>query len=277
MLFRAQMAIILAKKKEFTMAARVEPSNFYWHNCPAELIKNKPVTPGEKYTTQFPTNVALIRIAVTAIFTAYVVGKVMGLTMWAWPVVIVGASFSVYTAVKHLFMPDPLVAAMHTIAGGKDQYNSLPVINVTPNEKLWKTLDTIQWNDLVHPLSRATTSDGRKVLIVKGCDFVQQGAFFGVAGARVNIRTVTTFVEKLGPNDVPRVISNLDERFEAALMALPVNAKCLENSCDKLLHDSGNSAGRTRAEMCSSITSDMMNEFIYQREGNKVVSEPKVD
>lgn len=255
------------------MAARVEPSNFYWHNCPAELVKNKAITPGQKYTTQFPTNVTLIRIAVTAIFTAYIIGRIMGLTMWAWPVVIASASFSVYTAVKHLFMPDPLVVAMHIIAGGKEQYDGLPVIDVMPNEKLWKTIEPIQWNDLKHPLYRATTADGRKVLIVKGCDSVKQGAFLGVAGNMVNTKTVTAFVEKLGPNDVPRVISNLDERFEAVLMALPANAKCLENSCNRLLHNGGNGGEQTRGVMLSSITSDMMNEFIYQRAGNKIVSE----
>jgi hypothetical protein len=258
------------------MALRVEPSNFYWHNSPAELIKNKAITPGEKYTTQFPTNVTLIRIAVTAIFTAYIVGRIMGLTMWAWPVVIVGASFSLYTAVKHVFMRDPLVAAMQIVAGGKEQYNGLPVIDVMPNKKLWETIEAIQWNNLEHPLYRATTLDGRKVLIVKGCDSVKQGAFLGVAGAMVNARTVTAFVEKLGPNDVPRVISNLDERFEAALMALPANAKCLENSCNRLLRESGDGGELTRWQMRSSITSDMMNEFIYQRAGNKVVSEPRV-
>lgn len=246
------------------MAAIVTAPSFYYYNNPPELITKKELAPGQKFTTQLPRNVILIRLVATAILTAsvaYAVARITGLSAWAWPVVVLGASFALYTAYRQLLRPDPLVNAMQIVAGNEEHYNLLPEWTVTPNKKLWETIGNIKWDELKHPLYRATTSDGRKVLIVRGYDFIR-GRNENMELVFKPIQTVMAFVEKLGPNDIPRYPMPADARVEAALIAVPLmDLAWLENRYHKKIKSSDYSW----YEMHSSITSDMMNEFIYQR------------
>jgi hypothetical protein len=251
------------------MAARVEPSNFYWHNSPVANVAE--VLPrGQKITTLLPANIVHIRIAVTAVFTAYVVARIMGLTVWAWPVVILGATFSVYTAVKHLFRQDPLVNAMYQIAGGEQAYNALPEypkVNVNvplagPNlaqvkrehpewlscpDATFTQIRLHKWENLDRPLYRATTPDGRKVLIVRGRDRAEE----------VNTYTMTAFVEKAGPKDT------MSSWINTAFLAIPITNDLENWFSDYAFAQNGREVHKWMLR--SSISSDMVNEFIQQR------------
>ncbi len=251
------------------MAARVEPSNFYWYNSPVENIQA--VLPrNQKITTQFPKNVALIRMAVTGIFAALLVAKI-GLTVWAWPVMALASGFAIYTAVKHILMRDPLVSAMYTIAGGERQYHNLPEWQVDPDKKLYETISAINWDDVHHPLHRATTTDGRKVLIVKAYDYKERTEHCPSSSSK----HVIAFVEKLGAFDVPRVISNLHEIIDSILTAFPLSwPRDLENHSSRVLGSGFVSdldhTNRHHETMESSISSELVNELIQQREGRSV-------
>lgn len=277
------------------MAARVEPSNFYWYNCPVDLIKNKAVTPGEKYSTRLPTNVALIHIAASVIFTAYIVARVTGLTVWAWPVIILGANFAIHTALTHLVRPDPLVNAMYMIAGGEEQYNRLPELQVPPDEFLFVRIQDLIYEKLGSPLMRATTYDGRKVLIVRGRDF--ESTIPERATHPCHEEYVMAFVERVDftetelKNALP--LSNVSERIQlvlstifngyafgqikAAVVAFVTGTR-LRNSYQISLGSGAAHGGswstKDKCELLSSISSDRVNEFIYQRQGN-VVAKPR--
>ncbi len=248
------------------MNATVEPSNFYWFNSPVENITEY-LPRNQKITTHLPANVALIRIAATAVFTAYLVAKI-GATVWAWPIVVVATGFGIYTAVKHIFIKDPLVEAMYKIAGNCHEYNKLPVWNVIKNKKLSQTISEIQWKNLDHPLYRALTSDGRKVLIVKGYDSKEKSE----DSPSSRTEAVMIFVEKLGAYDVPRIISNVGEGFESILDAIPlVWPLNLENRYSRTLEwgfePNGAHINHRIKTMNGSISSELVNELMQQSKG----------
>ncbi len=233
------------------------PSNFYYygkHDKPvseiADLYRGLPH--GPKFTTQWPTNVALIRVTVFSLFAACAAAN--GLTIWSWPVVIISASYALYTAYKQLLTQDPLVGVFYNIAGGKDKFIQLPEYPLPADyKKLSDVVENIEWDKLEHPVYRALTDDGRKVMIIKGLNEVK-GIF-----APIQTRAVMAFVEKLGPYDVPRGF--LDERVESFFFAM---AFMLENPyAIELSPPEGRGKGDTRhsTNISGSIPYDMVGEF----------------
>ena len=220
----------------------------------------------KKITTQLPKNIALIRIATTAAITALLAVKLQA-TIFCWPVVVIGAAFSGWTAYSHLLSKDPLTEVFYRIVGGKDRFEQLPEIRLEqdPNETLCTAIGKLRWDNLDHPIYKTTALDGRNVVVVKGFSRTPQG----LLGAQA--KSILVFVEKVGPDDVYRNISNQQALVDAAIHAIFTPLK-------------GNTFGRSLAsvesaniwvngdrvidcydsEIFSSITPSMANEFFAQ-------------
>lgn len=217
-------------------------------------------------TTQLPKNIALIRIAATVALTILLALKVQA-TIFCWPVVIIGAAFAGWTAYTHLLSKDPLTEVFYQIVGGKDRFKQLPEIRLEQNlnEKICTAIGRLDWNHFDRGMYRAKTIDGRNVIIVKGLSRTNDGMFLA------HTRSILAFIEKVGPDDVPRHISNLPELVDGALHAIYAPFK--GNTFDRQLssHDSAavgdngeQIADSSETRICSSITTSMANEFFAQ-------------
>ncbi|GAB4226189.1 MAG: hypothetical protein Tsb0021_02030 [Chlamydiales bacterium] len=213
--------------------------------------------------TQLPKNITTIHAVAAMAFTSYCAFQ-LSATIFFWPVTVLGATYTAWTIYNHLIKKDPLTEAFYRIAGGKEQFEALPKIDLqhSPNEKLSERLLTLSWENLQHPISTATTFDQRKVVIIKGMSREEeQGA------STKQTKAIFFFVEKLGPNDIPRHISDLPESAESVLYA--ISKAFTGNKFFHRLnysHSSEDNITEIRFERIhSSIPGDMANEFYAQQ------------
>lgn len=176
----------------------------------------------EEIRTQLPKNIAIIR-AVGATAFSLLIASQFSSPIFRWPLCVAGVAFSGWTVYSHLGSKDPLMEAFHTICGGKEKFEQLPEVHldVNPGEKIFESIQRLNWNDLEHPIARAKTLDMRNIIIVKGRDRMD---------ANCQTEDILAFIERVGPNDVPREISNVSELAASILHAI-------------LLLDSGNTFG----------------------------------
>jgi hypothetical protein len=241
--------------------------NFYYYGKPSSEIPNPTFPPGQKITTQLPSNIVAIRIGaifIVTVYAAYAIARETGLTILRWPFIIFGITLSAYIAYKHLFIKDPLVEAFYKIAGGKENYDKLPEIKLDGSKRTHENF-VMSWDALEHPVHRFSTSNSRKGLLVKALSSSQT-------------KTKLIFVEKLGPYDTRRVIiSNLPEWVTSTLTSTltALNYHKWENPFSTFLSGSSNTRGFYASEIYASISTDDANEFIAQR-GLVNRLEPKV-
>jgi hypothetical protein len=276
-------------------------ANFYYFGKPLTEIENPTFPRGQKITTQLPSNAVKIRIFAVLLMTARVIW--IGLTRWNWPVAILGATYALYTAYKHLLSKDPLVEVFYKIAGGQEGYNNLhelklnideknvaatnststeksdnPItekvqeVSAKPNKetekknkKTFNHFDNISWEALEHPVCRFTTQDGRKGMLVKGLSSLARPNLLNqlIGAPLAQTKAVMVFIEKLSPYDLPPI---LPEWVVTITIAIDL---CWENPLSKLLvSSSGSSEGNSweyETKIYASITTDMANEFIAQK------------
>lgn len=216
-------------------------------------------------TTQLPENIAVIRI-VAALALPLIVGISLG-AIFFYPAFIAGAGFAGWTAYTHLFSKDPLLELFYQIVGGEDKFNQLPEIDLQqdPHKKLFVAIQKLQWDEISHAISRAKTLDGRHVVVIKGFSYGLDGVF------SAHTKNLFAFIEKVGPADLPRVISNEPESVTAFLHAvfLPLEGNTFDRflfSCNSSNSEGDNeiSVDSYEINICASITAFRANEFFAQ-------------
>jgi len=246
----------------------LEASHFYYYGKPANEIPNTPFPLGHRITTQFPGDVAKIRIVMTLALTAIVVLSDTGFTIWSWPIVILGLSFAAYTAYKHLLTPDPLVDLFYRIAGGEVGYNNLPVIPIDRARKTWMTFWAIRWQELKHPVYRFTTIDGRKGMLIKGLSYSEECIDLETADQTsplLRTQAKLIFIEKLKSRDIR------SDRIQWPGQGHPALESISDWSWETsfLNGSSGDITSMYTLQYFSRIygfmTTDMANEFIAQK------------
>lgn len=234
-------------------------NNFLYYDTPVDQLQTYypniqlPFKAGEMLT-QLPKNIAVIRAVAAAAFTGIIALK-LSTTVFCWPVAIAGIAFAGWTVYSHLCSKDALLEVFYKISGGKDRFEQLPEIQLgqNPNGKLSEAIRGLNWNQLEHKIAKAKTLDGRNVVIVKGL-------------TRNQTKGVLAFVERMGPNDVPRVISNFHELAESIAHAIlfPLTG----NTFSRWLYSSNfsisNNYNSSYCKMYSSISDNMANEFFAQ-------------
>lgn len=211
-----------------------------------------------KVTTQLSKNVVIIRVIATIVFSVLLMATK---PVWIWPVAIAGLAFAGWTMYSHLIKKDPLVEVFHEIVGSEEAFNKLPEIHLDAEKRVADNLDDIDWNDLKDPLSRAITEDGRRILIVKCLTRHPEQDIF----SNSQVKTVMSFVEKLGSGDLPPKISNLSPensvRFTTVLQAFGT----LENDLSARHSFGSTGSGNNANYVYSWITPEIANEFLAQQ------------
>lgn len=120
--------------------------------------------------TKLPVKTAIIRaLAIGALTTlAALLSYKLGATFLAWPVLLAGTAYAVYVLFLN-FKKDPMIEAFYKIVGGAEKFEKLPYVNLSSN---WGNKGEIMriWHDVLHhDISRSSMSDGRKIVIIKGC------------------------------------------------------------------------------------------------------------
>ncbi|HEX4840373.1 MAG TPA: hypothetical protein VFU89_08035 [Rhabdochlamydiaceae bacterium] len=254
------------------MSLRTGATNFYYYDRPADQITNKTYPPGQKIWTQLPPDIAKIRIGAILAFTGIFFLAVLNtpsIREWRWLVVIVGVTLAAWVAYKHLLTKDPMVEAFYKIAGGKDNYDTLPEWRLEKNKKTYANFDVL-WADAdVKPLYRFSTSDGRKGLMVKGLSHTKEHSLVRIKGTGpARTQALMVFVEKLGPYDIHILIKNMTERSFSIINAL--NFEAWNNPFSEVLlagegeSDDGSSS-RTINGLYAYMSTDWANDFIAQR------------
>jgi hypothetical protein len=166
-----------------------------------------------KYTTHLPTNIAVIRAVAALAFTALVAFK-LAATVFCWPVVLAGAAFAGWTIYKHVFSKDPMIEAFYSIVGGKDKFEQLPEVQLglSLSNKVSTVVSNLDWDDINADICKTKTLDGRHVIIAKSRT---HPSFPGNV-----VKTLWVYVEKLGPQDLPRRFFNVSELADSALHAI---------------------------------------------------------
>lgn len=237
----------------------VEGAYLYYGTNPEERFTHYPAFKecfgvGRKITTQLPKNVAIIRAVVVMALSFYAILAYPVLSPLLTPL---GFFYAGWTVYSHLLRSDPLVGVFYQIVGGKERYDALPTIELVDHGKPFSdTVKTIDWNSLDQPLYKATTNDGRAVLIVKGLD-------------RHKIKkSIFAFIEKLGPTDSYPMISNLTPRqsyaFESLAQALSMKENQMGGWVSSSYSSHGDRSESKETHMPSSMTSEMANEFMAQ-------------
>jgi hypothetical protein len=137
-------------------------------------------------------------------------------TVFCWPVALTGTAFTGRKIYSYLLSKDPLMEAFYKITGGRERFEALPEINIRQgiDEKISMTIRRINWENLIHRISKAKTLDGRNVIIVKGLDY-NEGIFNGTQR-----KAVLAFIEKTGPEDFENQSANLQESFHTIMNGL---------------------------------------------------------
>ena len=151
-----------------------------------------------KIRTQLPKNIAFIR-AVAAVAFSVLLAWRYSASFFCWPAAAIAAAYAGWTIYSHIYSNDPLLKAFYQIAGGKENFEKLPEIQLgkTSDEKLSDVIERLSWNELKNPIARAQTWDGRNVVIVKAV--TRHKEEWGLSCAKV--KSVLAFIEKYGPSD----------------------------------------------------------------------------
>lgn len=242
------------------------PDFLYYDTPPSQLqtyyANFQPIFRGMKdIYTQFPKDVIAIRIIATAAFIA-LTAAVAKSTIWRWLTVFAGLAFAGWTIYSHLLRKDPLMETFYKIAGGKDQFDNLPNIQLiqSPHEQISKAIKRIEWDQLDKAIYKAKTLDGRHVMIVKGLIRTPSGIHANCQ----QIKSILAFIEKLGPRDKPTFISNLSPLTETILGYIAAACSFEENEYNRPLDFLSASASSYSWSLHSSISPDMANEFLAQ-------------
>lgn len=238
--------------------------SFVVYGTPADQFSTKypftdqPFSSSQDIKTQLPKNIAIIRAVAIAAFTALIAFKVSA-TMFFWPVVFLGAAFSAHTLYSHLYVRDPLVEAFYTIVGGKNAFEELPKIHLQPSshEKICDPIRKLNWENL-DSITRATIPDGRNLILIKGGHKKGQNS--------VRHRTIFAFLEKVGPNDLPRgLLSELTDSILHAVLP-PFQG----NSFGRWVKPFDDKNACFVIRINSSISGAMANEFFAQLRANEL-------
>jgi len=242
-------------------------NNYLYYNTPAEQFQtcygNIQSPFSSDVTTQLPKNIAAIRAVAALALTGFVAFKLAS-TVFFWPAVVVGVAYAGWTIYSHLCSKDPLSEAFYKICGGKDKFEQLPEIELEqkPNEKIATVISNLNWDELEHPVMKTKTLDGRNIIIIKGLTRNRETRLFSIC----QTKGVLAFVEKLGPCDVHRVISNLPELAESIMFAVcfPFTRNTFGRLLCSFSSRSGNTSSSTFCKVYSSISREMGNEFFAQ-------------
>jgi hypothetical protein len=210
----------------------------------------RPFEDGKEICTQLPKNIVVIRAAAVAVFTTLAAIK-LSASILCWPVAIAGMGYAGWTIYSNFIALDPLMEAFYKISGGQERFEAFPEINLAqaPDEKISAAIARINWEDLNHPVSRTRTLDGRNVVIIKGFE-------------RNSVcKSIDAYIEKVGPEDIPRSMSNLPELADAFIHALSDFAT-EGNTYSKELYQ--RSAERRDCTIFPWILSDRANELYVQ-------------
>lgn len=177
-----------------------------------------PYKAGQRISTQLPKNIAVIRavasVALNAL-TSYAAYQ-LGATMLCWPIAIAGLAFTGWTIYTHLLSKDPLMECFYKIAGGKNNFDTLPSIHLeqAPDETIFDAIKRISWSKEGLRIAVTKTLDGRNVIVI-------QGERINKLPTRTDdMKAIFAFIEKIGPNDLPRIKSNISEFVESILWAI---------------------------------------------------------
>lgn len=142
----------------------------------------------------------------------------------------------------------------------------MPKIQITqnPNELTTDAIARITWDQLNHPISRATTLDGRNIIIVKGLSRKVETNEEEDENNSPQTESVLAFVEKCGPRDIRSMfVSNFPRSVDSFLHAIFYQANVFESTpCS-----SGAGIGSEYNRNCqvrSFISGEMANEFFVQ-------------
>ena len=143
------------------------PTNFLYYNTPADEFQKHYGSVDNSFkhdtTTQLPKIVMIIRAVAALVFSTLFLAV---RSVWVLPIAIAGLTFAGWTIYSNMIKKDPLVEAFYKIVGGRKDDN-LPEIKLGANKSTWSSLFDIHWDSLEPPLSKATTKDGRHILVVK--------------------------------------------------------------------------------------------------------------
>ena len=242
-------------------------SSFLYYETPSTEYQQyyghvqAPFEAGKEILTQLPKNIAVIRAVATVAFTSLLALK-LSATVFCWPIVIAGLAFAGWTIYSHLLSKDPLMETFYKIVGGKDEFEKLPPIDLAqaPNEKIFQAISRICWDNLNSPIAKTRTLDGRNVMIIKGLSRNINSLF-----ANCQTKGVLAFIERTGPKDLPRIISNLPELADSIMHAVLTPHE--GNTFGRFFYSSNYSIGNNNNTYCmvySSISSDMANELFAQ-------------
>ncbi|MBX9744968.1 MAG: hypothetical protein K2X08_07150 [Chlamydiales bacterium] len=241
-------------------------TSFVVYGTPADQLSSKypftpwPVSFSQDIRTQLPKNIAIIRAVAIVAFTALIAYKV-STTVFFWPVLILGAAFAAKTVYSHLYVKDPLVKAFDqiikgcTAVGKEDFLETLPKIHLQPNshEKIYHAICKLKWENL-DLITKASTLDGRKIILIKGGRKKGQNS--------VHHRKILVFMEKVGPNDLPRGLLNLSELTRSVLHAVLPPFK--DNTFGLRVKPAAQEDPNFTLRIYSSISGAMAKEFFAQ-------------
>lgn len=221
-----------------------------------------PFEMGKRIFTQLPKNIAIIRSIAVLAYSALAASSLQS-SLARWSVAVIGLSFAGWTIYSHLVRKDPLVEAFYKIVGGEARFEKLPEIQLVqaPNEKICEAIRKIKWEVLKRPIYKAKTLDGRHIIIVKGLSRTTD-----FPGLNCQTKAVWAFMEKVGPKDMPRRISNLSELGEAILEGIlpPWTGNTFGRCLEVMSGTRHNVAHSSRTEVCSSLSTEMANELHVQ-------------
>lgn len=207
--------------------------------------------------TQLPKSIAVIRVVATLAFSSLIAFR-SAATAFCLPIVVAGIGFAGWTIYSHLFSKDCLMEVFYKISGGKDKFQQLPEIQLqkSQNEKISEAIGKLKWDNLEHPIAKAKTLDGRNIIVIK--DFVES--------ADSQTKSILVFVEKLGPYDIPRTISNLHEFAQSVIHAIfsPFQGNTFSRFLKSSSFSSGNQSSHTYCGVYCAISKDMANKLFAQ-------------
>lgn len=221
--------------------------------------------------TQLPKRIALTRAVAIVAFSSYVAFNTVA-TVFCWPVVAAGATYAGWTIYSNLIRKDPLIAAFHTICGGKDKFDQLPEIGLDLNggKPILKGICQISWEQFKEPIYKAKALDGRIIVVVQGKKHAEPSS-------NEITNTQFVFVEKIGPGDK---YTHQDPLYRIALLLLvsPFFSKTAFLSDYSFASCSFNSKIEVNDKyLCPSLAGKMANEFYAQIGANKTQAKEKID
>ncbi|MDP1608950.1 MAG: hypothetical protein Q8L98_06530 [Chlamydiales bacterium] len=236
--------------------------SFVVYGTPADQFSAKypftdqPFSASQDIRTHLPKNIAIIRAVAAAAFAALIAFKVSA-TIFFWPVTLLGASFAAQTLYSHLYVKDPLVEAFYTIVGGKEAFEDLPQTHLLPksDEKICNAISRLDWEKL-EPITRASTPEGRVIILIKS----------GQGRTPVHHKAILSFIEKVGPNDIPRDL--LSELTDSILHA--VSSPFKDNTFGRWIKPFDHENANFTIQINSSISGAMANEFFAQLRANEL-------